>query len=203
MTDILNLKIGTLELRRELLHILTGIVAILLISHGILTPWIIFFILLLGILLSFLSLRTEVPLISWFLNNFEREKDRKELPGRALLFGLAGSLLVLKLFPMDIALASITILTFADPISHIIGKCFGRIKSIFDKNKNIEGHISGFIISSLFAMLLVPVWMALVGSFVAVVFESLIIEVQKIKLDDNLLIPLAAGTAMYLLRIWF
>jgi len=33
-------------------------------------------------------------------------------------------------------------------------------------------------------------------------FESLIIEIQKIELDDNLIIPLAAGTIMYVLKIW-
>ena len=33
----------------------------------------------------------------------------------------------------------------------------------------------------------------------AMLFESIIIEIQKIQLDDNLMIPLAAGTVMFLI----
>jgi dolichol kinase len=100
------------------------------------------------------------------------------------------------------ALASIAILTFADPISHLVGKCFGRIPSILDRRKNIEGHVVGFLASSAIALFFVSPLLAFAGSFIAVTFESMIIEVQKMKLDDNLIIPLAAGTAMYLLSVW-
>ena len=41
--------------------------------------------------------------------------------------------------------------------------------------------------------------LAIAGSLVAMLFESLIIEIQKIQLDDNLIIPLAAGTTMLLI----
>jgi len=195
------MRLNSLELKRKVLHILFGIVGFFLILNNILTPQIIFIILVLGILLSLICIKVQVPLISFFLNNFER-KSEKQLPARAVIFATAGSLLVLQLFPRDIALASILILIFADPISHLIGKTFGKIKSPLDNRKNVEGHIAGALISSILAMFFVSPILALSGAIASMLFESLIIEIQKIELDDNLIIPLAAGTIMYVLKIW-
>jgi dolichol kinase len=199
----MNSKIEEFELRRKIVHILMGIVAVLLLINNIVTPFIIFIILIIGILLSLLSLKVKVPILHLFLNNFERIGEKGKLPGRGIIFAVVGSLLALQLFERNIALASIMILTFADPISHLIGKFFGRTKSFLDKRKNIEGHIAGAIISALLAMFFVHPILAIAGSLVAMLFESLIIEVQKIELDDNLIIPLAAGTAMFLIMRFF
>lgn len=191
--------IGNLELKRKIFHILTGIIGLILIIYKIVTPLIIFIILTIGIFVSLLSLKFRIPLISWFLDNFERNKDKNRLPGRGIIFAVIGSLLALKLFDLNIALASITILTFADPISHLIGKVFGKTKSPLNKTKNIEGHIAGALISSIFAMFFVSPILAIAGAITAMLFESTIIEIQKIQLDDNLVIPLTAGTAMFLI----
>jgi dolichol kinase len=196
------MPIKSSELQRKITHILIGIIALLLIIYNIVTPFIIFIILVIGTLVSLISLKINIPIISFFLNTFERRTE-KHLPARAVIFATTGSLLALQLFPRDIALASITILVFADPISHIIGKAFGKTKSPIDKRKNIEGHIAGALISSLFAMFLIRPALAIAGSITAMLFESLIIEIQKIELDDNLIIPLAAGTIMYVLRLMF
>jgi len=192
-------KINHLEVKRKILHIMIGIVALFLIIYNIINPLIIFIILTIGIFVSLLSLKIRIPLISWFLDNFERNKDKNKLPGRGIIFAVIGSLLALQLFEINIALASIIILTFADPISHLVGKAFGKTKSPLDKKKNIEGHIAGAIISSLMAIFFVHPALALAGALTSMLFESLIIEIQKIQLDDNLIIPLAAGTTMFLI----
>ena len=114
-------KINHLELKRKILHILVGITALLLLIYKIITPLTIFIILAIGIFVSLLSLKIRIPLISWFLDNFERNKDKNKLPGRGIIFAATGSLLALQLFETNIALASIIILTFADPISHLVG----------------------------------------------------------------------------------
>jgi len=187
------------ELQRKILHILIGIIGILLIAYNSITLFQIFMILFLGIILSLICLKFEIPVISYFLKNFERKEDLETLPGRAVIFAVAGSLLTLKLFPREIALAAITILIFADPISHVIGKAFGRAKSPIDNKKNIEGPIAGALISSLFATFFVPFYLAFSAALVAMIFESIIIKIQDVKLDDNLIIPLAAGTVMFLI----
>lgn len=190
---------NSLELKRKILHILIGITALFLIIYSIVTPFIIFIILIMGILTSLLSLKFKIPIISFFLDNFERQEDRNKLPGRGIIFAVVGSLLALQLFERNIALASIIILIFADPISHLVGKLFGKTRSFLDKRKNIEGHLAGAVISSLLAMFFVHPILAIAGSLAAMLFESIIIEIQKIELDDNLIIPLAAGTAMFLI----
>lgn len=187
------------ELGRKITHMLIGIAALLLLINNIITPLIIFIILIIGTLCSLLSLKYRIPIISFFLDNFERPEKKTKLPGMGIILAVVGSLLALQLFERNIALASITILTFADPISHLIGKIFGRTKSFLDKKKNIEGHLAGIIISSLFAMFFVHPVLAFSGALAAMLFEAIIIEIQKVELDDNLIIPLAAGTAMFLI----
>jgi dolichol kinase len=193
-------KINHLELKRKIAHILFGIFGLFLLTYNLMTSFQLFLILVVGLFVSLLSLKIRVPLISWFLDNFERDKDKNRLPGRGIIFVVVGSLLALQLFEKNIALASITILVFADPVSHLIGKVFGKTKSPFNETKNIEGHIAGAIISSLMAMFFVHPVLAFSGAIIAMLFESLIIEIQKIQLDDNLIIPLAAGTAMFLIK---
>lgn len=193
----MNLK----ETRRQILHILFGIFFLLLIVYNILTPLYLFVLLIFSGILAFASLKFKIPIVNFFLKNFERQNS--EFPGKAFIMFLAGILLALELFPQNIAFASIIILTFADPISHFIGENFGKTKSFIDKKKNIEGHLAGFIISSVFAMFFVQPCLAIAGALAAAVFESVIIEIQKIKLDDNLIIPLVAGTIMFLISLYF
>jgi len=187
------------ELGRKIVHMLIGIAALLLLINNIVTPLIIFIILIIGTFCSLLYLKIKIPILSFFLDNFERPEEKTKLPGIGIILAVVGSLLALQLFERNIALASITILTFADPISHLVGKLFGKTKSFLDKKKNIEGHITGVIISSLFALFFVHPILAFSGALVAMLFEAIIIEIQKVQLDDNLIIPLAAGTTMFLI----
>jgi dolichol kinase len=196
-------KIPDLELKRKILHILIGIIGLVLLIFHIITPLIIFIVLVIGIITSLLSLKYNMPIICYFLDNCEREKDKKELPGRAVIFGVTSSLLVLKLFSENIALASIAILVFGDPISHLIGRALGKTNSIINPKKNIEGNIAGGLISSLFAMFFVPIPMAIAGSLIAMISELVMIKIQEIQLDDNLIIPLTAGTTMLLIKLFF
>ena len=104
---------------------------------------------------------------------------------------------------MDIALASIMILTFADSISNVVGTHFGKIKNPFDEKKKLEGNIAGFLIGSLIASTFVEPILAIFGSLIAMIFESVSIKVSEERVDDNLIVPLIAGTMMYILRIYF
>jgi dolichol kinase len=200
---VLNSKIDKPEFGRKILHIMIGIGALLLIIYNIITPFIIFILFTICIILSLLSLRLKIPIVHFFLKNFERTKGKYGLPGRGLLSSMLGSLLALQLFPRNIALASMIILIFADPTSYLIGKAFGKTKSFIDKRKKIEGNIAGFIVSSLLAMFFVHPILAISGALVAMLFESIIIEIQKMELDDNLIIPLVAGTTMFLIVRFF
>ncbi len=191
------------ETIRQLMHILFGLLIVVLVYSSILNARILFYILLAGIALSFLSIKFSIPVVSWFLKNFDRPKAKlaTKLPGEGFIFFLAGSLLALKLFSQDIALASILILSFGDGISHLVGEGIGKNKIAFNKSKNIEGLIFGVIAGTLAALFFVSFPEALIASLAAMLVEAVEIKVRDSHVDDNLFVPLVAGTAVLLMRI--
>ena len=190
-------KVNLFELRREVCHVLVGIGFIFIIMFF---PWprtFLFGVLVFGGLISFLSTRFNVPLISKSLSLFERDFNTS-FPGRGVLFFFIGSLLSLQLFSLDIAIASILILTFADPVSHFIGQNYG--KTLFlNKRKYIEGTILGILVGGIFASFFVSPFLAFVGAFIAMFLESVEVAMAGETIDDNLIIPLVAGSVMYFL----
>ena len=103
------------KLRRTIIHIFSGIIIMLLIIFYEQAILLLFFIFIVGIILSVISFSVRIPVICYFLDSCELERNKK-FPGKSALFMLAGSLIVAKFLPPNIALASIAILTFADPV---------------------------------------------------------------------------------------
>ena len=184
------------ELGRKIIHVLSGIALMLLISYNIINTLILFYILILGCILSVLSLRLKIPIISWFLREFGKEEEK--IPGRGMIFFVAGSLLAMKLFSIDIALASIAILTFSDSSSCLIGKYCGNTKII--GRKNIEGMIFGFLIGTIVALFFISFPEAFLAAAGSMIIEYVEVKVSDKNIDDNLLIPLVSGTIIYFLR---
>jgi len=197
----MNGKIDYFELRRELVHILVGILIILGVLYLPYAQFIGFVVLVLGGFFSFLCSRYEIPFFSRMLCLFERECNKK-FPGKGVIFFFISALLSLQLFERDIALASIVILTFADPVSHFVGSNFGKT-ALFSKKKYIEGNIAGILVGTIFAGFFVNLFIAFAGCFVAMFIETAEIAMGGEKVDDNLFIPLVAGTVMHLLRLRF
>lgn len=193
-------KIDMFEFRREVVHILVGISFVMFLLFVPYSEFALFEILILGCFISFLSTMYRIPIVSDFLCLFERECNMKKFPGKGIIFFFIGSLLVLQLFPRDIAIASILILTFADPISHFVGANFGKT-ALISKRKYIEGTIAGTIIGFIFASFFVNPFIAFAGSFIAMFLEYVEIAMAEQTLDDNLLIPLVAGSVMRLLSL--
>ena len=137
---------------------------------------------------------TNVPIISsitlW-------AADRSELYefNTAPIFHALGIALSLLLFPTRIGYAAIAVLALGDSSASLLGKRFGRNRIPFNRGKSVEGSIIGLIIAFLGALLFVDPITALVGAAVGILIEAL-----PLPLDDNLLIPLAAGVSMTLSR---
>ena len=117
-----------------------------------------------------------------------------------MLFFLLGSFLAVLLFPKDIALASIMVLAFGDAISHLFGVHFGKIMHPLSDKKFLEGAIAGFFAATVGALLFIPVHEALLAAFAAMLVEALEVRFRRIQIDDNFLIPLAAGATIVLFR---
>lgn len=192
------------ELGRQIFHTLVGLVTISLIYFEILSPISIFLLVIAGIMISILSKRIKLPFFNFFLKHFEREEVIKQFPGKGVIFFFIGTLLALQLFELDIALASIMILTLGDSVSHIIGERFGKIKNIFNghSKKLMEGTLAGTLAGLVGALLFVPFPEAFLGSLVAMIAEVIKIDLNDHTLDDNLVVPLVAGTTMFLSRMF-
>lgn len=188
------------ELRRKILHVVLGTLVIFSIIINFPVKWILFYMLLAGFIISMILLYWKIPLIWKTLSFFERPVYLKRFPGKGLLFFFSGCLFVLKLFPQNIALASIAILTFGDPISNIFG-LFGKIKhkKPFNKLKNIEGSIAGIIAGTIASSFFVGFLNAFIASFGAMLAEAISFKLGIENVDDNIIVPLVAGTILYLL----
>ncbi len=107
---------------------------------------------------------------------------------------LVGSLLVVLLFPKNIAVTALIFLTIGDPTACLIGTFFGRIKTM--RNKTLEGTLA-FILSGFLVSLLVTE-MPVIYKLIAVVTAALV-EMLPIKIDDNFTVPISAGFVLGLL----
>lgn len=121
-----------------------------------------------------------------------------------MIFLFTGSLLALQLFDRDIALASIMILALGDSVGHLFGAKFGRLRNIFNwrGSKLFEGTLMGSAAGFVGAVLFVPIPHAFFGSFGAMAAEVVKIELNDTALDDNMVVPLVAGTVMLLMRMY-
>ena len=189
------------KLGRTVIHLIVGLAIIFLLIYYTNTRWLLFYLLIISIIFSFLSYFYKVPVLNFLLDNFELERHRKTFPGKSFIFFIAGSLLVIKLFPQNIALASIAILTFADPVSHFASK-IGKMKypHPFNTNKTILSTILGIIVAFIVALFFVKWQYALVASILAMLSEALVIKIWEDYIDDNYLVPLVAGTSIFLLQ---
>lgn len=199
---IVKKAISPLKLRRNIFHILLGsLILIISVNYYSEVRWVLFSVLIAGIVLSLLSLRFKLPLIYFMLKKFEKPKYIRKFPGKGALFFVAGCLLVLKIFPQKtMAFASIAILTFADPIASTSGIIFGRRshRKPFNTLKKIEGTLVGIAVGFFVASFFVPYVEAIAASVAAMLTEALTLKLGGDDVDDNILMPIAAAMAMYL-----
>lgn len=197
------------EITRQVMHLILGlsIICIALLFQRDLALIILFIFFCFSILLSILVVVyrpiTHYPVIGFFLRHISRNVDRKRFPAKGLIFFIAGSIIVLKLFSMDIALASIAVLTFGDSISTLTG-LFGKARyklRLFSRFKTLYGTILGIIASFFVCLIFVDVVYALIAAVFGMLAEAISIRLGEEEADDNFIIPLVAGTAVFLARL--
>ncbi|MBI4448332.1 hypothetical protein HY643_05100 [Candidatus Woesearchaeota archaeon] len=184
-------KITKLELKRQIFHIAFGLIIVFLFYYNLITLLYMFLLLFLGLVLSIISVRYNVLVLSWFLKNFERESDLSKFPGKGMILFFVGCMMVIGFFPKNVALASIMVLTLGDALATIIGKAVGRYT--VGGLKTLEGFGMGIIGGFLGAVVFVKPVPAFLGSAIAMLFELLELKIGEIILDDNISVPLLAA----------
>ncbi len=192
----------TLELRRQLFHLVAGMSAAFLVWKELLLPEIFFTLLVAGLGISLISRNKRIPIIATLLDTFDRVEDRKTLPGKGALYLLSGILLTMYFYPKGIAAASIVILSIGDSLNHFIGRFWGRIKTPLNPVKNIEGSVIAAIICTLALLYWIPWWKTLIASTIALTAELLEWEILRFKIDDNIVIPLVAGAVFTAMNVY-
>ena len=187
---------------RQIIHAILGIMLSLLIYLELFPNIIIIPVILLGLALTFICLKTRVPVISWLLEKLERKQDLEKFPGKGVVNYFVGALFVANLFPKDIAAASIMILALGDPISNIIGRYYGRTKHNlkYSKQKYVEGTIFAIFAAFTGAVLFIKPLEAILASIIAMIIEAVEIKIRHISVDDNLIIPLISGSVIFMVR---
>jgi len=182
------------EAKRQIFHALLGTIIVSLFYFNLLPLYLFGIIIITGAIISISWKNGSEVIIGWFLENFERKKEH---PGKGALFYFVGCFFALLFFPKNIALASIMILALGDSVSHYIGKFYGKRKHPFNNKRCCEGTVVGTLAGFLGALIFVPAMNAFFASLIAMNLE--VIEWKKLRLDDNLIIPLVAGLVMYFL----
>ena len=188
-----------LEFRRQILHILFGLALISLHYHGILDNTLLLGMIIGGAGASVLVKKEKLHGFRKVLSIFERGHHLENFPGRGVLFFTIGSYLSLVLFEPEAAYAGIMILTIGDAISNVIGRHFGRIKTMLNPNKYIEGNIVGILTAAPCAYLFFSnIYAVLAASTVGMFLEIPNIKIFGFEIDDNLLIPIGASYTLTL-----
>ena len=205
-------KIKGFERNRQLFHIFLGMGIVVLLMYGILGYDItvlgiiiryvdILGIMILGFLLSYLSKKIKIPVIYQLLQKLERNEELERFPGKGTIFYFIGVFVSLILFPKDIAMASIMVLALGDSVSHMYGIHYGRTSHPLSKTKFLEGTIAGFVAGFIGALVFLPWHEAFFASLAAMIVEAIELKIGAQQVDDNLIVPFAAGAAVWAIRM--
>lgn len=176
---------------RRLVHASGSLIPLLFIAD-VLTWTQIRYVLLGGTVVAFsletLRLR---GLLEWSIyRRLTREYEREQVAGYAL--AVLGATITGWAFDPIVAVPALLMLTLADPVSGVLSRDGLGIKQ-------------GYVLLATFAvcltiasLLLVPFWPAVAGAMAATLADGVKPTIAGRVVDDNLTIPVAAGTAMHL-----
>ena len=126
--------------------------------------------------------------LSFMMRSFEKKGS---LTGSTWVF--VGALITIILVPQPFSLLALFFLAFGDTLAALVGMKFPLIKI---GSKTLSGSIACFIMCLFVGLILdfeISIEIILIGAF-----SATIVELISIKINDNILIPVLSGYAMYL-----
>lgn len=197
---VLNLLWQELEFRRQSFHFISGFLCVFAHWAGFFRlRWIALF-LVLGLIISYLSVKGKIPVIHEILKLFDRPRDA-QFPGRGAFYFLLGVFLTFLIFPVRVAYAAILILSVGDSLNHLfMSKVPTHLCFPWNRRKNCGGVALGIAIGTFAAQFFVPLIPAFLASSFAIMSETIPFRIRKFYLDDNLIVPLLAGAVIMALR---
>ena len=134
-----------------------------------------------------------IPVLSAITWNAANKNELYEFAAAPIYFALGISFSLLFL-PVPIGYVAITVLILGDGGAHILGIKYGKTPLPFNKGKNVEGTIFGFLFAFLGAMLFVSPLVALIAAGVGMLVEGI-----PSPINDNFTIPFVVGLLLILI----
>lgn len=191
---------GPVHVRRKIFHLCLGTVFLLSMITWYDLKWFFLGTLAFGIMLSYTQEKKKLPVITWFLDRYDKSSDH--VPGQGPLTFFAGAVLVWFLFPETIAFASIMVLTFGDPMAYLGGRLMGGPKLPWNRSKTLSGMMSFMIFPFVLVLLIIGPVEAILISIIGGFVES-IKWPDNLLADDNIIIPVGTALSVWLLSILF
>jgi len=184
-----------LEFRRQSFHFTAGIVVIFAHWAGFCRLREISVLLLIGLLLSVISQYKKIPILGDFLKMFDRPRD-ENFPGRGAFWFLTGVFLSFVFFDVKIAYAAILIMSVGDSLNHIFPRDILNFHTPWNPRKNWIGVVIGIISGAFAAQFFVPTGLAFIAATISILLETVTLKIGDFYLDDNIIVPLTAGTIL-------
>jgi len=206
-------KVISSQAYRSMYHMLIGAILLLFIAYGEEFTLVALVALLVALSIAEYFRLREKNALSKFINDifspaFRGDESMGYLSG---FFYILGVFLVVLLMPKEIAMASVSLLAFADPSATLVGKRFGKTKWSTNKNKSIEGSMAMLIVS-IIVLAIFHRFYGLEVSAITIIFVAIavtLVEALPLRVGDNILIPLlgamimSAGSDAHISLIWF
>ncbi len=200
----MNKELLQRELRRKILHILTGVVliasvfffktidAVFWVGLVLLVPFVVFYY-----ITKWFS-HTTIGQRAYKLTERHQGHHTNGLGGMTYVLGV---FLAYVLFAFDplIVIVSILVLSFGDGVASYVGMKYGKNTINIEGNtKTLEGSLSGFIAATLVSLFFVDLFTAVLVSAITMAVEFVGIRMFGQEIPDNIYIPVIAGTVLFL-----
>ncbi len=187
-------SLQTHELVRKAIHINTSLIPLIywffLERH--LTLQIVIFLSLGFLSVDYLRLRSSMveKIFMKVFGSALRQHEHNKLTGATYVF--TGAVVCIFLFPKEIAVPALLILSISDTVAALVGIPFGKHKFL---KKSLEGSTAFFISTSIILYFFVPHSLLVIFAIALVVTLA---EAYPMNLDDNFLIPILSGILLSL-----
>ncbi|MCF7917756.1 phosphatase PAP2 family protein [Candidatus Gracilibacteria bacterium] len=185
-----------LEFRRQSFHFIAGFLCVFAHWAGFFRLRWIATLLVLGLIISYLSVKQKLPVVYKILQLFDRPRDAG-FPGKGAFYFLLGVFLTFLIFPVKIAYAAILILAVGDSLNHLF---MSRVPSYlcfpWNRRKNCGGVAVGIVVGTFAAQFFVPIIPAFLASSFAIMSETIPFRFWKFYIDDNVFVPIIAGAIL-------
>ena len=184
-------------LTRKLVHACGSLILLVYWFLGLnITQFIIVALIAAYLTSEYLRLRgSSLPFFTWMTRSGSYTEEQQGIVATPIWFAL-GVFSTITLFPFDLALIGVLTLTIGDPVASLVGLSTRWNHPIpFNRRKSVEGTLSGIIASWIVCSIFTDPITALIGGTAGMITEALPID-----LNDNVTIPIAACTIIYILK---